>query len=149
MKRLLLIICLLPVLAFGQFSGAKKLLLQQGECGYNLSEYITQVPFAYAYSNTACSISLTYVTDLTTIRQGIDLLRTCNNGGFNGFLVYAGYVKSRTLNFTVLRSNSEYTYPLCELFPVSNFWGFEYNRIIGQSNIFHIENGIMTYIENY
>ena len=30
MKKLLLIICLLPVLAFGQFSGAKKLLLSQG-----------------------------------------------------------------------------------------------------------------------
>lgn len=30
MKRLLLIICLLPVMTFGQFSGVKKLLLQQG-----------------------------------------------------------------------------------------------------------------------
>lgn len=30
MKKLLLIICLLPVLAYGQFSGAKKLLLSQG-----------------------------------------------------------------------------------------------------------------------
>lgn len=157
MKKLLLIICLLPVLAFGQFSGAKKLLLQQGEyCEYgNLNDYTTLLDLVYYYNSSDCSIPLTYITSLTTAKQALDILRSCTGASALG--LKTGFCKSFSISNKVLDYYTEdqgegYQYfPKCELAPISDYWGFDYmgNFPLGQVPILHIENGVITYIEYY
>ena len=79
MKKLLLIICLLPVLAYGQFSGAKKLLLQQGEyCEYgNLADY-SQTNIAYMDDDG-------YFDTVAEAKQAIDNYRNAINNGLLSF----------------------------------------------------------------
>lgn len=153
MKRLLLIICLLPVLAFGQFSGAKKLLLQQGEyCEYgNLANYTTELLMVVHYQSTACGIPFTEVTSLATAKQVLDYLRSCTlteaYGSVRGFCITAS-VGNTVLNYQTIESQNT---AICELFPISDFWGFANitNFPLNSVPIYHIENGVITYIEYY
>lgn len=153
MKRLLLIICLLPVLAFGQFSGAKKLLLQQ-ECQYDLSSYPAYTYFNYYYESSVCSIPPTTINSLISAKQALDNIRNC--GPLNctrGF--HLGYFNSYpplTVGKTIIMGSFENgIHPICESFPSGDFWGFATvsNFDVGTVPIVHIENGIITYLERY
>lgn len=153
MKRLLLIICLCPILAFGQFSGAKKLLLQQGvvECQYNLSSYVAYSYFNYDYQSSVCSIPLTTINSLTSARQALDAIRSCGSTNCTrGF--HLGFFISLNVGNTILSGSFEdVIHPICELLPVGDFWGFVTvsNFTVGQVPIVHIENGVITYKELY
>lgn len=150
MKKLLLIICLLPVLAFGQFSGAKKLLLQQGEyCQYgNLANY-TNYTLTWI-SSTFGNCSDVTITDLATAKQLIDNKRNCTIGGGTAFPSWY-----YTLNIGSYILHALYQPTVCDgsladqdgwtvLAPNSSSF-----TPIGSIPIIRLENGVITYIEYY
>ena len=148
MKRLLLIICLLPVMAFGQFSGAKKLLLQQQGCQYgNLVDYVY---LWYFTQNVKCGITTYYCNTLSDTKNVIDVARSCSTTvttqGYQLFLSSI-QVGSYVLTPETVGGN---IVPKCELFPTS-FWGFDNapDYPVGSTWIYHIENGVITYMERY
>lgn len=85
----------MPVLAFGQFSGAKKLLLQQGEyCQHgNLNDYTTELFVTDMFENSNCTFTQLRTTSLSEVKQNLDNLRNC--GG--SFSVSIGRSKSYTV----------------------------------------------------
>ena len=140
MKRLLLIICLLPVLAFGQFSGAKKLLLQQGEyCEYgNLAEY-NQTTIRYMDNDG-------YFDTVAEAKQAIDNYRNGINNGLYGSGNYA--IKTIEIGSYVLDS------PLgvkeCDLanLALRNYVILGTN-LLNPTYIISCINGVITYKELY
>jgi hypothetical protein len=151
MKRLLLIICLLPVLAYGQFSGAKKLLLQQGEyCEYgNLNEFTYEAGgfcYNFYFSNCPGIARLTSLNDchyvLDSYRDGCTYSQGSSGSvGFTDSLAVGHYVLNR-IGGTVV----------CDLrlFNVDTEWFISTPMgAVGNVVIMRIINSVITYIEYY
>jgi len=150
MKKLLLIICLLPVLAFGQFSGAKKLLLQQGEyCKYgNLANYTNYGATWYTSGFGNCN-EVT-ITDLITARVFLDRKRTCTvaTGGYGPSWYYTLSIGSYILNGSSQPTICDDVFQYQDRWTVLTPDGDTFTPI-GSIPIIRLENGVITYIEYY
>ena len=149
MKRLLLIICLCPILVFGQFSGAKKLLLQQNYCEYgNLNEFTHEAGgFSHNFIFSNCP-SIYELTSLEDCHYVLDSYRSgCTySQGSSGSI---GYTDSLAVGHYVLDGVGGVK---CELrnFGVGAFWFVSTPMgAIGNVAIMQITNGVITYIEYY
>ena len=122
------------------------------DCQYgNLAEYTTKLQMVVQYQSTSCGIPLTNINSLISAKQALDNIRSCELvEAYGSNIVYCitATIGSVVLAYQIVEGQ---IVPACELFPIADFWGFEGypNFSVGTTPIFHIVNGIITYIEYY